>query len=257
MTIHELQVLCLIMLLFAYVTICIDLNDAKRITRKECRAEIYYTNSLIVRLEEDQKYQLVRFLVNEHESVGMVDYIFPPGNYLLRNFHADDAIYGTIYENEKRIQKMLTYILDPDQAVHLGGECSYGTEVELRSYHLNAIFRHTLNVRLKTEQMCVNGQSMKCVLVGLIKRTLKYKLRNKAQCENDGSCTITSVDWTTVPISFDDLPQTKETYRDVLYDDKFGYYQTLFQASPNRPESLVGWYSVSPKVVKSGPSAEE
>ncbi|XP_050433434.1 uncharacterized protein LOC126841156 [Adelges cooleyi] len=224
MTNNKLPVLCLFV-----STICIVMNDIKCVTREDCAERVFRTNHLISILNNDQKHELVKYLIDELEYEEIMEFIHPPNTELLPGRDVDDSIYSIIIENEIKIQQKLMRIIGSDQFnYNFNVPGSYDTEITTRRRHLSLAFLNILTENMKNVQMCVNNEKYKCVLVGLISRTADYRLRNKPVCNDSGTCIVTSTEWITEPnVLFDDLTPVKKSYRDRLYDTSQGYYETL------------------------------
>ncbi|XP_050442929.1 uncharacterized protein LOC126847019 isoform X2 [Adelges cooleyi] len=199
---------------------------------------------MIKKLSSDQKCTLIKYVLDEFEYDTIIDFLYPPDELLLTNKSEDDAIYSIIKENEVAIQRRVTEIIGSDQEINLESMSSYDTEVAKRGKLLNVIFRNILNVKMRHSQMCVNGESYKCKLVGLIKRTVEYRMINVPRCSDDntGTCFITPTGWLTsgVPIKFSFRP--KELYQDRQCGIRSLYFETLLYDRVN----LVKWHCTVP-----------
>ncbi|XP_050441796.1 uncharacterized protein LOC126846444 isoform X2 [Adelges cooleyi] len=257
MAINKLQWLCLFVL-----TICVVISDIKCLTRKECRQYILRTNHMISLLNDEGIMEFINppdnaYLEEVDASERIAGFIFPPGTEeLIRRVNENDPIYRTIYNNERAIQRELVRILGFERP-RFTGSSSYNTAVMKRRYLLNSTFHYILNDRLKNVKMCANNESMKCALVGLIKRTLNYPLKNKYECTDNGNCVITVREFISGPgrsMRFK-IPIREKTYRDH-FDTNQTCYKTLFLDPSSRV--LKDWdNSRIEEIVESPPSDEE
>ncbi|XP_050442936.1 uncharacterized protein LOC126847023 isoform X2 [Adelges cooleyi] len=256
MTNIKLQVLCLFML-----TIGISINNTKCVTQGYCHRQIFLTNHMISILNDDEKYELVTHLITKYEYDGIAEFIYPSGDEISSGLLANASMYSKMYYNERAIQRKLRQILvlRSQRSPHFTGlqslprftgEVPYDSERAIRRNHLNSTFRYILNDRLN-DRMCVEN-NIKCVLVGLIKFTLNYQLKNKAECNDNGTCIIIPLVWLRDSgNAVRDLPPV-ELFRDV-YDTTQGY-KTLFQSEQGE---LIPWESKTQEVPGAGPSNEE
>ncbi|XP_050442941.1 uncharacterized protein LOC126847024 isoform X2 [Adelges cooleyi] len=214
MTNNKLHVFCLFVL-----TICIVIN-----------------NTICAKTEEDCIHLISRnsyrfFKLNDE---GLIGIIHPPDIELLGVLNENELAseYQKIYDREMtiraeliRISNVLNYEFPPDK--------TYAIEIKARRNIFNSTFRYVLHDRLKDAQMCVNDEGKKCLLVGLIKRTLNYRLINKQECTDDGNCVVTSHQFLTNLSGLPDRrmlymePPAVEIYRDQL-DTNGSCYKTLF-----------------------------
>ncbi|XP_050442942.1 uncharacterized protein LOC126847024 isoform X3 [Adelges cooleyi] len=206
MTNNKLHVFCLFVL-----TICIVINNticAK--TEEDCIHLISRNSYRFFKLNDDQKIDLLEYLLPTFGYEGLIGIIHPP----------DIELLGVLNEND-----VLNYEFPPDK--------TYAIEIKARRNIFNSTFRYVLHDRLKDAQMCVNDEGKKCLLVGLIKRTLNYRLINKQECTDDGNCVVTSHQFLTNLSGLPDRrmlymePPAVEIYRDQL-DTNGSCYKTLF-----------------------------
>ncbi|XP_050442944.1 uncharacterized protein LOC126847024 isoform X5 [Adelges cooleyi] len=173
---------------------------------------IVINNTICAKTEEDCIHLISRnsyrfFKLNDE---GLIGIIHPP----------DIELLGVLNEND-----VLNYEFPPDK--------TYAIEIKARRNIFNSTFRYVLHDRLKDAQMCVNDEGKKCLLVGLIKRTLNYRLINKQECTDDGNCVVTSHQFLTNLSGLPDRrmlymePPAVEIYRDQL-DTNGSCYKTLF-----------------------------
>ncbi|XP_050442945.1 uncharacterized protein LOC126847024 isoform X6 [Adelges cooleyi] len=164
---------------------------------------IVINNTICAKTEEDCIHLISR-------NKGLIGIIHPP----------DIELLGVLNEND-----VLNYEFPPDK--------TYAIEIKARRNIFNSTFRYVLHDRLKDAQMCVNDEGKKCLLVGLIKRTLNYRLINKQECTDDGNCVVTSHQFLTNLSGLPDRrmlymePPAVEIYRDQL-DTNGSCYKTLF-----------------------------
>ncbi|XP_050442921.1 uncharacterized protein LOC126847016 isoform X2 [Adelges cooleyi] len=218
-------------------------NPTTRKREQACRVEIYRTSSMISLLSDEQKYTLITYVLDRIEYDRIIDLLYPP-----------DEVYSTIMKNEEAIQNKLKAFIGSDQEIRLDGISSYKTEVLIRRNLLNRTFRQILEVNMNHIQMCINGESYKCKLIGLIKRTVDYRTKNKTKCDetNDGTCYITP----TANIILHDIllvPEVppSELYQDYLHDYRYvtpnmiPYYETFLYESA---QGLVPWSCEVPPI---------
>ncbi|XP_050441254.1 uncharacterized protein LOC126846123 [Adelges cooleyi] len=275
MTNNKLQVLYL----FVFTTICIVINYIECVPREACRKQIFKTNHMISLLDDDQKYDLIEYLLRVFKYDGMAEFLYPPDSRFMTGRRARDLalMYHRIYRNERAIQLKLVQILDnlmrdlddgqkyqlieglikennygAEQTVHFGERGSWKSEVKERRNILNKAYNDFLDETLKGYRMCENDDGKKCILVGLIKRTLNYQLTNEAEC-NGGSCIITSTEWITEPGVLSRIPPVIETYQDKYFPN-VQRHVTLFL---RKQGELVYWDSETQDDSGEDPSDQE
>ncbi|XP_050442488.1 uncharacterized protein LOC126846746 isoform X2 [Adelges cooleyi] len=244
MTNKNLHVLCLFV-----ITMGTFINGIKCVTREDCRTEIFRTNHMIARLTDSNAYSLIINTIKEFLYDGIIEFLFPPDSLLLIGKDENDSIYSTIKQNELAIQRKISEITEATPRINLVGVTSYDDEVELRGEILNKKFRMALGEKRKRIKMCANGERFKCVLVGLIKRTVEFRIKNQPKCNdnNDGTCCITPTEWILTPGVLDQPPiPPKEFYRDRLCVASSPYYETMLF---DQARGLVEWYcDIPPRI---------